>query len=864
MHDYQETNKEINKRMKTIYFLFIMLLLGRSGVCQQHDTLALEVSWQPLENNYLGKEQALSVLQIKNESKLMLRRDWEIYFNFIRIITPKDPEETIKVVHLNGDSFKMQPLDRLGVLKPGDSIRYEMLSASWLVNINDAPQGFFIKWADGRIQPLPKVKIIPPADDKKFFRVGGDFEMTPARLFANNESLPSDNSETFPSVFPSPQHYVATSGVYNFDRASVCFDPAFAQQAHQLNDMFHTLLGARFPLLAKDKNVPKYGVVLHKVDDLSEEAYRLEVTSDGVDIYASHGKGAFYAVQSLKSMIYTQKLNKGASISLPCVSISDAPRFGRRALMLDVARNFQSKEQIKKMLDLMALYKLNTLHFHLNDDEGWRLEIPPLPELTEVGGRRGALNSTSGEHLPPSYGSGPYVDELPGSGYYSKADFIELLCYAKERQIDIIPEIETPGHARAAIQAMENRYQQYAGQGDMGEARKYLLRETQDSSVYRSVQKWNDNVMDVSLPSVYRFLEVVVDELLVMYKEAGIKLETVHLGGDEVPQGVWGKSPALERLRQSNAKIQNADDLWDYYFGRAQEILAERNLYMTGWEEVGLHKVADANGKKKWIPNEHFKNRNIHLNVWNNLLGNEDLAYRLANAGYKVVLSFVSNFYMDMAYYKKFDEPGFYWGGFIGLDKPFSFIPYNYLKNQQLNYLDRPLSPATLKGAEQLTEEGARNIVGLQALLWSETVKTPAQMEYLLFPRLLAFAQKAWAKEAAWETEVDSVIYRQQFDKSLRDFYGVVGKQELPKLDHVAGGVHYRIPSVGVKVREGSVYANCELPGFVIRYTTDGKPPTANSPIYQGVLPYQKDLVFAAFNAIGRSGALTVVDNIKE
>ncbi|MFD2966794.1 family 20 glycosylhydrolase [Sphingobacterium bambusae] len=854
----------MNKRMKAIYFLFIMLLLGKSGICQQRDTLALEVSWQPLENNYLGKEQALSVLQLKNNSSLTLHGDWEIYFNFIRIISPKNQEQSLTITHLNGDSFKLQAKEKMHALKPGDSVRYNMLSASWLVNINDAPQGFYIKWANGHMQPLPKVKVLASADDRKFFRVGGDFEMTPARLFAKNESLPSDNSEILPSVFPSPQHYTPKSGAYHFDRAFVCSDPAFAQEAHQLNDMFYTLLGTRFPLLAKDKNVPKYGLVLHKVDGLGEEAYRLEVKSDGVDIYASHRKGAFYAVQSLKSMIYTQKLNKATSILLPCVSISDAPRFGRRALMLDVARNFQSKEQIKKILDLMALYKLNTLHFHLNDDEGWRLEIPPLPELTQVGGRRGDLEGSSGERLPPSYGSGPYIDELPGSGHYSKADFIELLRYAKERQIDIIPEIETPGHARAAIQAMENRYQKYAEQGDMQEARKYLLRDTGDSSVYRSVQKWNDNVMDVSLPSVYNFLEVVVDELLAMYQEAGIKLETVHLGGDEVPQGVWERSPALEKLKHSNAKVQSADDLWDYYFGRAQEILAQRNLYMTGWEEVGLHKVADANGKKKWMPNENFKNHNIHLNVWNNLLGNEDLAYRLANAGYKVVLSFVSNFYMDMAYYKKFDEPGFYWGGFIGLDKLFSFIPYNYLKNQQLNYLDRPLSAATLGGAEKLTEEGARNIVGLQALLWSETVKTPTQMEYLLFPRLLAFAEKAWAKEAVWEAEADSTRYRKQFDQSLANFYSVVGKQELPKLDHVTSGVNYRIPSVGVKISEGSVYANCELPGFFIRYTTDGKSPTANSPIYEAALPYQKGLVFAAFNAMGRCGALTVVDNNKE
>ncbi|GHE39560.1 family 20 glycosylhydrolase [Sphingobacterium griseoflavum] len=853
----------MNKPMKVICFFIAWMSLVQYGFCQQPDTLALEVSWQPLENNYLGKEQALSILQIKNKSALTLKGDWGIYFNFIRIITGKEKEKNIKVTHRNGDLFTLQPQGKQRTLKPGDSIRYEMLSASWLVNANDAPQGFYIKFADGRTQPLPAVKILPPADDRKFFRVGGDVEMSPQRLFAKNSSIPFNTDSVFPTVFPSPSQYQVAEGAYQFQHTSILFDPIFAAEAQLLDTLFQTLLGQRFPLFSGVKEVPKHAVVFYKQDDLADEAYRLEVKPDQINIYAAGNSGAFYAVQSLRSMLYAQKIN-GLPKSLPAVSIADVPRFGRRALMLDVARNFQSKQQIKKVLDVMALYKLNTLHFHLNDDEGWRLEIPALPELTEVGGRRGDLANDQSAHLPPSYGSGPIVDALPGSGYYSKDDFIELLRYAAARHIKIIPEVETPGHARAAIQAMERRYRRLAEQGKLEEAAKYLLRDAGDRSVYRSVQKWNDNVMDVSMPSVYSFIAVVVDELLAMYDEAGVPLETVHLGGDEVPQGVWEKSPAFERLKRADASMHNADDLWDYYFGKVHEILAARNLYMSGWEEVGLRKVSDAQGKKKWIPNDRFKSHNIHLNVWNNLLGNEDLAYRLANAGYKVVLSFVSNFYMDMAYYKKFDEPGFYWGGFIGLEKPYSFIPYNYLKNQQLNYLDRPLSQATLQGAAQLTEEGKRNIVGLQALLWSETVKSPAQMEYLLFPRLLAFAEKAWAQEAVWETEADTGRYKLLFAKSLGNFYQVVGKQELPKLDFVAGGFQYRIPSVGVKVMDGLVHANCELPGFVIRYATNGAAPSADSPAYERPLSNQKGLVFAAFNSLGRSGALTVVDQIKE
>src|SRR5690606_2243171 len=377
------------------------------------------------------------------------------------------------------------------------------------------------------------------------------------------------------------------------------------------------------------------------------------------------------------------------SITIPAVEVSDEPRFGYRAFRMDVARNFQSKEQVMTVLDLMASYKMNVLHFHLNDDEGWRLEIPSLPELTEVGARR--AHSIDEQSLPPSYGSGPDATNKAGTGYYSKSDFIEILKYANARHIRVLPEVETPGHARAAVKSMEARYRRLMKAGQEEQAKEYLLNDIDDQSVYRSVQKWDDNVMNVALPSTYRFIEKVVDEIIGMYKEAGAPLSTIHLGGDEVPAGVWEKSPQVQKLMNENSELAGVDDLWDYYFDKVNRILKAKGLYLSGWEETALRKTT-LDGKVRWIPNPKFVNENFHAYVWNNVWGwgNEDLAYRLANEGYKTILAPATNFYFDMAHQKNFDELGTYWASITDIDAVFEFVPFDYYKTAQ-DPLGRPV-----------------------------------------------------------------------------------------------------------------------------------------------------------------------------
>src|SRR6266542_5720021 len=219
-------------------------------------------------------------------------------------------------------------------------------------------------------------------------------------------------------------------------------------------------------------------------------------------------------------------------------------------------------------------------------------------------------------------------------GFFSRADYIEIVRYAAARHIEVIPEIEMPGHARAAIKAMEAR-------GD----RQYLLSDPEDRSVYTSVQGYPDNVMNPALESTYRFIERVVTDLAAMHREAGAPLRHIHMGGDEVPAGVWVGSPAVQAYLQAHG-LTSVDDLWFAFYGRVEQILKAQGLLPSGWEEIAVRKTV-REGRPTTIPNPDFAARGWRAYVWNNVpgWGAEDLAYRLANGGYDVVLSPVTNFY---------------------------------------------------------------------------------------------------------------------------------------------------------------------------------------------------------------------------
>ncbi|HWD87206.1 MAG TPA: family 20 glycosylhydrolase [Mucilaginibacter sp.] len=825
----------------------------------------LSIVWEPVKNDSPKPGQSLNAITITNHGKTNLPASgWKLYFNSARNVLDATPTNNAKISFINGDLFSLTPTAGFTELKPGQSERIEFIDDDLVVNITDGPEGFYLVWDD---QPEKGYNL-------------GDFSIkpfspnyaglvTPALIYDQNKNITDIPEAQLTKVFPTPVSYEPTNDIFKLEPEDlvgrVIGDKEFGVEIKYAYDHLAALFNKS---LVKERSIEQmqHGgsldhavLILKKVNDLGPEAYTLSVTYAGIIINSSTSAGAFYGIQSLLSLIPPSAYaHPQKEIQIPCVEIKDEPRFGYRAFMLDVGRNFHSKEEVFRILDVMALYKLNVFHLHLTEDEGWRLEIPALPELTEVGGKR-SHSLDSKNTLPASHGSGGNISNGYGSGYYSVADYIEILKYAQARHITVLPEIETPGHARAAVKAMNARYNRLMAQGKKEEAERYLLSDQNDKSVYSSAQAWNDNVIDVSLPSTYNFIATVIDGIKDIYKQANVPLTEIHFGGDEVPRGVWEKSPAYAALKASNPEIQSTGDLWYYYYGKVNELLKARGLKMAGWEEMPLRRTR-VDGAPVYIPNPDFAQEHWHSEVWNNTLGdgNEDLAYKLANGGYHVVLSPVTNFYLDMAHYKSFEEPGYYWGAFADIDKFYSFIPFDYFKNSKVDRNGLPINRKIFIGKQRLTDYGKSNIIGLQCALWGENIKSNERLEYMLLPRMLAFAERAWAQDPAWATEPNTTKSDSLYEIAWNNFLNVMGKRELPRLDYFNGGYNYRVPKPGVINKDGKYLANVQFPGLVIRYTTNGKEPDAKSPVYNDAVTYTGEgIKFKSFDNKGRGSNVT-------
>lgn len=846
---------------KKLFILFLIIFFSLSSEVKAQsqklfDENKLHLQWELVTNDYNKTGKAFSAFTITNRNKKILPSSgWAIYFNSSWGIDSLSATGNARILHVNGDVYKLIPAASFKPIQPNQSAIIEYFTNGLTLNYTAAPSGMYIVW---------------DADDKNGYLLSNvtyktlknvtDGMTTAQKIYAQNSVIKDIPENQLPKIFPTPVYFKEQPGEFILtDQVSIEADPLFQKEAEYLSAELTTLFGKTFPVNSGNKNGKK---IILKKQELKSEAYELVSTNDQVIIRASSGPGIFYGIQSLKSLMPGESWKqRQTSVKIPLVEVKDEPRFSYRSLMLDVARNFKSKETVFKILDLMALYKMNVFHFHFSDDEGWRIEIPDLPELTEIGSKRGhTLDSKA--MLPPSYGAGPVAGKSQGSGYYKRNDFIEILKYAAARHIEVIPEIETPGHGRAAIKAMDARYEKFMRAGNKQEAERYLLRDINDQSVYSSAQQWTDNVMCVALPSVYHFLEKVIDELRLMYKDAGAPLTTIHVGGDEVPAGAWEKSPLCLQLVGKDPAVKEINDLWYYYFSKVNQMLQSKGLFLSGWEEVGMRKTY-RDGEPAMIVNPRMANDGIQLHVWNNMVGwgNEDLPYRLANAGYKVVLSPVSNNYFDLAYSKSPDEPGYYWGGFEDIDKPFYFIPFDYYKTTKENAAGNPVDQSYFVGKDRLTDFGKSNIVGIQGLLWSENVRNNEILDYLLLPKLLGVAERAWAKNPDWAVEKDPEKFQDLYANAWSVFVNVVGKKELPRLNYLSGGFNFRIPTAGAVVDNAAVHANVQLPGLTIRYTTDGTEPTINSMKYEQPVTEKGIIKLKVFDSKGRGSRTTTIQN---
>ena len=494
--------------------------------------------------------------------------------------------------------------------------------------------------------------------------------------------------------------------------------------------------------------------------------YRI-VLDGNVRVEAADEDGAHYAAVTIDNI----RRNAGGA-TVPNAVIEDWPDLAYRGLMLDVSRDFTSKDNLLKLIDILDHYKVSRLHLHLGDDEGWRVAIDGLPELTSYGAYRGipVLNEDGSisepDALMPTYCVTPDRNDKAtlGNGYYSKADFIEILRYAWERRISVIPEFDTPGHSRAAIKSMEYRARTT---GD----RTYLLSEPEDVSEYMSVQDYNDNAINVALPSTYAFIEKVFDGLIAMYKEAGAPLVAIHVGGDEVPEGAWVGSPACKALMEQAGK----DDLgWlkDYFIGRVLDIAEAKGVKVAGWQEVGQH-LEPATFEK-------LKRNLAFTNLWAVSHGRDELAYNYANDQVPVVLSNSSNTYFDLAYNPSKTERGHNWAGFIDERRSFSFLPYDIYRSVRWDDKGRAATNLATAGEGKpvLTAEGKPYIIGVQGQLWTETIRTFDHVTYYLFPKAVGLFERGWNADPAWAatTTPDDPAFVEDFNR----FFSTVVDHEYP------------------------------------------------------------------------------------
>ncbi len=822
--------------MMTKKFLAILSLFYAFTVQADDIYKKIQLRWDLIETGKSKANPVSRITIINPTEKPIVCKDWSIWFNFMRRIDVASVDNRFSMTHENGDLYRLGFKDPNLVIPAKGKLEINYVTKGLVPNFTDAPAGLYVlnektKEANEIINYQINKSVFTPAEMK---------EKLKEQYVINTKSLGGVKQ----LIIPEPQSIQLTKGQgFTISKGTHVVSPQqFAQERKVLTDFFKTYANMELDNKSAATNTIKFLTD----GSLAAEAYKLTISGNQIVIKASDSKGAFYAVQTIKSLMTASQWKAGSSVVLPLVNIEDSPRFGYRGVLIDVARNFHDKKAILKVIDVMAMYKLNTLHLHLIDDEGWRLEIKSLPELTEVGSRRSA-GFKDGLSLQPSYGSGA---SSSAKDYYTEADFIDILKYAKERHIEVVTEIETPGHARASIKSMQARYEKYMKLGNKAEAEKYLLHDMGDVSVYRSAQYWDDNVMNVAMPSTYRFISTVIDEVQAMYKKAGVELKQIHLGGDEVPRGSWEKSPKIRTLMDS-LKMTSVYEVWPYYIAKVADLCASKGLKLAGWEEMGM-----INEGKGMRVNPELAAKKIRLDVWNNIVGGgqEDLAYRLANAGYEVVYTSANNFYLDLAWRNTFEEPGHTWAGFIDLYKSYSFLPTDFFLNITEDSKEKPLAANYFDKKERLTAKGKNNIIGIKSGAWAEKMLTADRQEYMLYPRLLALAERAWAKETVWEKT--NTFNKATFDNAYRGFVKKVGEDELQKLNVLNGGYDYRLPAIGVKAEGGKLLVNTEYPGFDVYYTDNGEEPglrskkTGQSIVYDAKKTYK----FRVITTGGRMG----------
>ncbi|NEY32848.1 family 20 glycosylhydrolase [Streptomyces sp. PRKS01-65] len=413
-------------------------------------------------------------------------------------------------------------------------------------------------------------------------------------------------------------------------------------------------------------------------DALAPEEYRLSVTAAGADLTGGSASGVFWAAQTLRQLLGPDAfrrapLRPGAHHAIAPQVIEDRPRFRWRGLMLDVARHFLSKDGVLRYLDLMAAHKLNVFHFHLTDDQGWRIEIKRYPKLTEIGSWRARTKF--------GHRASPLWEDKPHGGYYTQDDIREIVAYAAERHITVVPEIDVPGHSQAAIAAYPE-----LGNTDVVDTAALAVWDTW--GVCPNVLAPTENTL--------RFYEGVFEEVLELFPS-----EFIHVGGDECPKDQWRRSPAAQ-ARIAELGLADENELQAWFIGHFDAWLSARGRRLIGWDEILEGGLASG----------------AAVSSWRGYAG----GVAAARAGHDVVMCPEQQVYLD---HRQDADPG----------EP---VPIGYVRTLEDVYRFEPVPP-------ELTGPEARHVLGTQANVWTEVMEDQQRVDYQAFPRLAAFAEVAWS-----------------------------------------------------------------------------------------------------------------------
>lgn len=799
--------------MKQIVKYTVLLLIYITSSCTgAGDKSPVSLTWS--DNGYNAESEVYeNTLVIKNISDKDIDRNWTIYYTQLPRAIKSVPSKEVTIEVINGNYFKVSPTSGFTKLKVGDSIVVEYAVSNPTINVSQEPEGYYwVSTTDGKEnKPMAIDYAIKPLSiDAKVLRDHA------TKLYEFNKAVDSKAVIVGKSdILPRVKQLMLKEGNLKLrSQVSLFYSNELTHEADLLKEK-----------LAKNHKIEvteiapqsiRLSLSQNKESIVNDEQYTLTVDADQILIEGASAHAVFNGTQTLLALL------KGETKELALQTIVDYPDLHYRGFMLDIVRNYTPIEDLKKMIDVLASYKLNVLHLHFSDDEGWRLEIPGLEELTDVVSKRGHTTDESTSLYPGYDGNFDANAKTTGNGYYTRTQFIELLQYAADRHVTIIPEVESPGHSRAAIVAMKARYNKYI-KTDEAKATEYLLSDSKDVSKYESAQSYTDNVMNVAMPSTYTFMKKVLSEIHKMYQEAEVPLTAIHIGGDEVPSGAWMGSSICQKFMEDKG-MKTAHELFEYFNLQVTEYLQTLNIPFSGWQEVALRN-ADAT-------NSQLSSRAYGIHCWNTIpdWGEDQIPYELANNNYPIILCNVNNFYVDLAYSPLYGERGHSWAGYVDESKSLAMLPYSIYRSSRVdndgNLRDLDNSA---KGKVALNPAKKSLIRGVQAQLFSETIRGYDWVEYYVFPKIFGLVERGWNAYPQWETMSGDEELK-AFNKDLSHFYALISDKELPYLASL--NTNFRLANPGVKVENGQFYANTSIRGAKIHYTTDGSEPTSSSAVW--------------------------------